>query len=72
MKIREKEMFKCCSKSSLTSLLGKEKIVSSSVLRRRAQAWVPEESCKVSTLVQRDQDRQDGRTEVIAEPTVAS
>ena len=31
MKIREKEMFKCCSKSSLTSLLGQEKIESKSL-----------------------------------------
>ena len=31
MKIREKEMFKCCSKSSLTSLLGQEKIESESL-----------------------------------------
>src|SRR3954462_5466887 len=30
MKIREKEMFTCCSKSSLTSLLGQEKIESKS------------------------------------------
>ena len=31
MKIREKEMFKCCSKSSLTSLLAQEKIESKSL-----------------------------------------
>ena len=31
MKIREKEMFKCCSKSSFTSLLGQEKIESKSL-----------------------------------------
>ena len=31
MKIREKEMFTCCSKSSLTSLLGQEKIESKSL-----------------------------------------
>ena len=31
MKIREKEMFKCCSKSSLTSLLSQEKIESKSL-----------------------------------------
>ena len=31
MKIREKEKFRCCSKSSLTSLLGQEKIESKSL-----------------------------------------
>ena len=31
MKIREKEMFKCCSKRSLMSLLGQEKIESKSL-----------------------------------------
>ena len=34
MKIREKEMFKCCSKSSLTSLLGQEMIESKSLTFR--------------------------------------
>ena len=33
---------------------------------------VPRNQPKVSILVQRDQDRQDGRTEVIDESTVAS
>ena len=33
---------------------------------------VPRNQPKVSILVQQDQDRQDGRTEVIAEPTTAS
>ena len=33
---------------------------------------VPRNQPKVSILVQQDQDRQDGRTEVIDEPTVAS
>ena len=33
---------------------------------------VPRNQPKVSILVQREQDRQDGRTEVIDEPTTAS
>ena len=33
---------------------------------------VPRNQPKVSILVQQDQDRQDGRTEVIVEPTTAS
>ena len=33
---------------------------------------VPRNQPKVSILVQQDQDRQDGRTEVIDEPTAAS
>ena len=33
---------------------------------------VPRNQPKVSILVQQDQDRQDGRTEVINEPTAAS
>ena len=33
---------------------------------------VPRNQPKVSILVQQDQDRQDGRTEVITEPTAAS
>jgi len=33
---------------------------------------VPRNQPKVYILVQQDQDRQDGRTEVITEPTVAS
>ena len=33
---------------------------------------VPRNQPKVSILVQRDQDRQDGRTEVITKPTTAS
>ena len=33
---------------------------------------VPRNQAKVSILLQRDEDRQDGRTKVIAEPTVAS
>lgn len=33
---------------------------------------VPRNQPKVSILVQYDQDRQDGRTEVITEPTAAS
>ena len=33
---------------------------------------VPRKQPKVSIPVQHDQDRQDGRTEVIAEPTAAS
>ena len=33
---------------------------------------IPRNQQKVSILVQRDQDRQDGRTEVIDEPTAAS
>ena len=37
--------------------------------RRRG---VPRNQPKVSILVQQDQDRQDGRTEVIGEPTAAS
>jgi hypothetical protein len=32
---------------------------------------VPRNQPKVAILVQRDQDRQDGRAEVIAEPTMA-
>src|SRR6266496_2638864 len=34
MKIREKEKFRCCSKSPLTSLLGQEMIESKSLTRR--------------------------------------
>ena len=33
---------------------------------------VPRNQVKVSILVQQDQDRQDGRTEVIVEPGAAS
>ena len=33
---------------------------------------VPRNQPKVSILVQQDQDRQDGRTEIITEPTAAS
>ena len=33
---------------------------------------VPRNQPKVSILVQQDQDRQDGRTEVIIEPTAVS
>ena len=38
----------------------------------KQQAWSPKELEKVSIPVQRDQDRQDGRTEVIMEPTAVS
>ena len=33
---------------------------------------VPRHQAKVSTSVQRDQDQQDGKTEVIVEPKTAS
>ena len=46
--------------------------VSSLVLKRQAQARSPRNQTKVSIPMQQDQDRQDGRTEVIAEPTAAS
>ena len=36
------------------------------------RSGVPRNQPKVSILVQRDQDRQDGGTEVITEPTAAS
>ena len=44
---------------------GRSVLVSSLVLRRQS-------TCAVSIPVQQDQDRQDGRMEVIADPTTAS
>ena len=46
--------------------------VSSFVLRRQAQARRPEESAKGFHSRATNQDRQDGRTDVIAKPTAAS
>ena len=47
-------------------------LVSSLVLRRQAQARSTEASSKGSISVQRDQDQQDGKTEVTMEPKAAS
>ena len=47
-------------------------LVSPLVLRRQAQARITEHQAKVSISVQRDQDQQDGKTEVTMEPKVAS
>ena len=47
-------------------------LVSSLVLKRQAQRGVPRHEAKVSISVQRDQDQQDGRTEVTVEPKMAS
>ena len=47
-------------------------LVSSLVLRRQAQARTMRHQAKVSISVQRDQDQQDGRTEVTVEPKTAS
>ena len=42
------------------------------MLRRQGRTRVPKESPKVSIPVQQDQDRQDGRADVIIEHTAAS
>ena len=54
------------------ALEGAEDAGSSLLPRRQGQAWVPEESSKSFHSGQRDQDRQRGRTDVIAEPTIVS
>ena len=47
-------------------------LVSSLVLRRPAYGRVPRHQAKVAILVQRHQDQEGGKTEVIVEPKTAS
>ena len=51
---------------------GRSVPVSSLVLKRHTQAMSPWRQAKVSISVQQDQDEQNGRTGVIAEPIAAS